>query len=132
MMLKEDIDVSVIIPVYNSEKYISQCIKSVLEQKSVHFEVLCIDDMSVDSSRMIIEDISKKNPVVRVFETGVNSGQAVARNLGIKYARGKYLYFMDSDDYLLRNDALSALMNRAIEKNVVSIIDKIIFFIFPS
>ena len=88
--------VSVVIPVYNSEIYISDCIDSVLAQTYPHFEIIAIDDGSSDNSLDILKSYQKhQNFKLLQIE---NSGQSVARNLGIEHAKGKYLIFVDSDD----------------------------------
>lgn len=90
--------VSVIVPVYNVEKYVAQCIESVLNQTYSFFELILVNDGSTDSSAEICESYSShKN--VRVFHKE-NGGLSSARNFGIKYAKGEYLTFLDSDDYI--------------------------------
>lgn len=91
--------VSVIVPVYNLEEEISKCIFSILLQKFTDYEIIAIDDGSTDNSLSLLKGISKKYPELRVFHTE-NNGLSAARNLGIKKARGKYLAFVDGDDYL--------------------------------
>lgn len=108
-------DVSVIIPVYNAEKYLKECIYSVLKQEKVLFEIICVDDASQDDSAEIIRDISSKDNRFVFLRNDENHGQAYARNRGIENARGKYLYFLDSDDELLDSMALYRLMERAEE-----------------
>lgn len=89
--------VSVIIPVYNSEKYIEKCLKSVLNQTYSNLEILIINDHSIDSSLDIIDNI--KDDRVRVVSFDKNKGVSAARNKGIELASGKYICFLDSDDY---------------------------------
>jgi len=86
--------VSIIIPVFNSEKYIFECIQSVLNQSYPNKEIIVIDDGSSDNSRRIIESFGDR--VVFIYQD--NSGSAVARNKGIERSRGKYIAFNDSDD----------------------------------
>lgn len=94
--------VSVIIPVYNKEKYIERSIKSVLNQSFTNFEILVIDDGSTDLSAQIIQKLAKEDPRVKhIFKT--NGGVSTARNLGIDKARGEYISFLDADDYWLDN-----------------------------
>ena len=90
-------DVSVIIPVYNSEKYLSACIDSVLHQEEVSLEIILVDDGSTDSSACICDDYAQKYENIRAFHIK-NSGQAVAKNKGIKYAQGYFIALTDSDD----------------------------------
>lgn len=106
--------VSVIIPVYNVEKYLRETMEGVLSQTLSEIEVICINDGSVDQSKSIIEEYQKKdNRIILINKE--NEGQAIARNIGIQKAKGKYIYFMDSDD-LIASDCLEKLYDCA-EKN---------------
>ena len=89
--------VSVIIPVFNVEKYLDDCLESLLNQTMTDFEVLCLDDGSTDNSKNILTLYSRLDARIKVF-FGENEGAAVKRNQGIDYAVGEYLFFMDSDD----------------------------------
>lgn len=91
-----DTIVSVIMPVYNAEKYIKRAIESILNQTFQDFELLIIDDGSQDNSIEIAN--SFKTNKIRLFYTGKQSGAAAARNLGIAQAKGKYIAFLDADD----------------------------------
>lgn len=91
--------VSVIIPVYNAEKYLTQCLDSVVNQTFKDFEVVCVNDGSKDNSSHILYHYAFKYPNVRVFNQK-NQGSAVARNTGMEMAKGEYIYFMDADDYI--------------------------------
>lgn len=93
--------VSVVIPVYNSCNYISDCVDSVLVQTYQHFEIILIDDGSTDLSLDILTSY-QKNDKITLLQIE-NSGQSVARNLGIEHAKGKYLIFIDSDDCWHKN-----------------------------
>ena len=90
-------DVSVIIPVYNTEKYLSACIDSILNQANVSFEIILVDDGSTDSSAKICDIYAKEHDNIRVVHIQ-NSGQAVAKNEGLKLAHGNYIALTDSDD----------------------------------
>lgn len=92
--------ISVIIPVYNAEKYISQCLESILNQTLKEYEVLAVDDCSTDNSVKVIESMSSKfKGKLRLIQRKKNSGAAaIPRNLGLKLARGKYVAFTDNDD----------------------------------
>ena len=94
--------VSVIVPVYNVEKYLKKCIDSILEQTYPQYEVILVDDGSTDSSGMICDDFSKQDKRIKVIHQK-NGGLSNARNSGIKVSQGDYLYFVDSDDYLEPN-----------------------------
>jgi glycosyltransferase involved in cell wall biosynthesis len=83
---------SVIIPVYNTEKYLSQCLDSVLAQTFQDFEVICVNDGSTDGSLAILEEYAKKDPRIIVL-TQVNQGQSVARNEGMNQIHGEYVCF---------------------------------------
>ncbi len=91
--------ISVIVPVYNVEKYLSRCIDSILAQTFTDFELLLIDDGSPDSSGKICDEYAKKDGRIRVFHKP-NGGVSSARNLGLDYARGEWIAFVDSDDWI--------------------------------
>ena len=92
--------VSVIIPVYNVEKYIEKCIESVLEQTFGDFEIIVVIDGSTDGSEAIARRLQEENPGKITVINQENKGLGGARNTGIINARGKYLLFVDSDDYI--------------------------------
>ena len=94
------IKVSVIMPVYNSEKYLEKCVDSILEQEFDGFELLLIDDGSTDKSGEICDAYEKKDNRVRVFHVS-NSGICNARNLGLSQANGEYIAFSDHDDFVM-------------------------------
>ena len=92
--------VSVIIPVYNSEKYIARCLDSVIEQTYKNIEIIIINDGSKDKSKEILDEYEKKYPnIIRHIEQE-NKGVAKTRNYGIKIANGNYITFIDNDDYI--------------------------------
>ncbi len=91
--------VSVIIPTYNSGQYISETIESVLYQTYTNWEILIIDDGSIDSTKSIIQSYISKDPRIKYISLGYNSGKpARGRNVGINNSSGKYIAFLDSDD----------------------------------
>ena len=92
--------ISVIVPVYNAEKYLRRCIDSILSQTFTDFELLLIDDGSKDSSGAICDEYAAKDNRVRVFHKE-NGGVSSARNLGLDNATGEWIAFVDSDDYVL-------------------------------
>lgn len=102
---------SIIIPIYNSEKHLCECLDSLINQgvSPELYEILCIDDGSSDNSCRIIEDFSESHENIQCFHQD-NSGVSVARNNGIKLARGNYIWFIDSDDYASIN-SLSVLLS---------------------
>lgn len=93
--------VSIITPLFNSEAYLTETIDSVREQTFTDWELILIDDCSLDCSREIAEGFAAIDKRVRIICLSENSGAAVARNLGIKEAKGRYIAFLDSDDLWL-------------------------------
>lgn len=91
--------ISVIIPVYNVEKYLAECVDSVLRQTHTDYEILLVDDGSTDSSGQMCDEYARKDSRIRVIHRP-NGGLSAARNTGLKAAQGKYIYFLDSDDYI--------------------------------
>lgn len=110
--------VSVIIPVYNGEKQIEQCIRSLQDQTMQDLEIICVDDGSTDSTSQIIQQLQKEDTRIKYLNQN-NSGAGIARNLGIDNATGEYIGFIDSDDEYADSNVLEALYNTAIEKNVL-------------
>ena len=106
--------VSVIVPIYNSEKYLNQCIESILNQSYKNFEVLLIDDGSKDGSLEICNKYALMDNRVKVYHKE-NEGIAKTRNYGLRVSSGEYVTFVDSDDYV-HQDFLRVLFE-AIEKN---------------
>lgn len=93
------IKISIIIPVYNVEKYLATCLDSVINQTYKNLEILLIDDGSTDSSGLICEQYSKKDTRIKTIHKK-NGGLSDARNVGISYASGDYISFIDSDDFI--------------------------------
>jgi glycosyltransferase involved in cell wall biosynthesis len=100
--------ISIIIPVYNVEKYLSECLDSIMNQTFSDIEIICINDGSTDNSLAYLEKYSQKGSRVIVINQE-NKGQAVARNIGIKAAKGKYVLFVDSDDWIAQNSCETLL-----------------------
>lgn len=98
-MENTNLKISVIVPVYNAEKYLQRCIDSILTQTFIDFELLLIDDGSKDKSGEICDEYANRDNRVKVFHKE-NGGASSARNLGLDYANGKYVVFVDSDDYI--------------------------------
>lgn len=107
---------SIIIPVYNAEKYISSCIDSIRNQTFSDFELILVDDGSTDSCGMICDDYRKLDSRIKVIHQS-NSGVSSARNRGIEEARGQFVAMVDSDD-TLDKDMYSILINTAISNDV--------------
>ena len=91
--------VSVIVPVYNVEKFLPRCLDSIINQTLKDIEIICINDGSPDNSLQILEDYAKKDSRIRIINQE-NSGPSVSRNKGILMAQGEYIGFVDSDDWL--------------------------------
>lgn len=109
--------ISVIVPVYNVEEYLHVCINSILKQSYQDFEVICIDDASTDSSLEILEYFAKKDSRVKIIKNKENIGLGPSRNVGIEAATGKYILFLDSDDWY-SFDTLETLVTEAEENNL--------------
>lgn len=90
---------SVVVPVYNSADHLGQCLESVLSQTMADLELICVDDGSTDSSPDLLRAFAERDRRMRVLTQG-NAGPGAARNRGMDAARGRYLYFLDADDYL--------------------------------
>ena len=109
--------VSVIIPVYNAEKYLQQCISSIANQTMKDIEILVINDGSTDNSLNILDELSQKyKGTLKIFDKE-NGGAGSARNIGIENASGEFIKFVDADDYL-KADILEKMYNIAKEHNV--------------
>lgn len=103
-----EVKVSVIIPVYNCRDYLEQCLNSVVRQSLQDMEIICIDDGSTDGSAEVIERFSRKDGRIILLRQS-NQGAGKARNRGILNAGGKYLAFLDADDYYIDRDALGKM-----------------------
>lgn len=100
--------VSIIIPVYNVQDYLQECLNSVIEQSYNNLEIICVDDGSKDNSGIICDEFSKKDARVKVIHTS-NQGLAMARNSGLDYVTGEYIAFVDSDDVIEKDYILILL-----------------------
>lgn len=109
--------ISVIIPVYNVETYLEECLDSILAQDLSDIEIICVNDGSTDSSLSILERYAAKDKRI-IMVNQENGGPGKARNNGLKKAQGKYIFFPDSDDYLLTSNALTLLYKTAIERDL--------------
>lgn len=123
----EQVKVSVVVPVYNVEKYLRECVDSVLAQTMQNFEIILVDDGATDSSGVICDEYGEKDPRIRVIHQP-NGGLSAARNTGLDVARGDYVYFLDSDDYLAAN-TLERLCDKADQEQAdVVFFDATVFF----
>lgn len=109
--------VSVIVPVYNAEKYLREAIESVLNQTYTNFELLLINDRSTDNSKKICEEYAQKDNRIAVFENSTeNHGPGPTRNIGLDNATGEFIYFMDADDWINKT-LLETCIDRMNETN---------------
>lgn len=117
--------ITVIVPVFNVENYLEECIDSILNQSITQLQIILIDDGSKDSSGKICDVYASKDNRIEVIHQN-NRGVSVARNVGIKKAKGKYLFFVDADDILPKN-ALSNLLKKIEGQNemVIGVVQKI-------
>ena len=104
--------VSVIIPIYNQEKYLRYCLESVLLQNLQEIEVICVNDGSTDGSFEILSELAWTDERMRIIDQE-NQGAGEARNTGIREARGEYVAFIDPDDRYYNFKALETLYNKA-------------------
>ena len=114
-MEEKDRLVSIIVPVYNVEKYLSKCIESLINQTYTNIEILLINDGSTDNSKKICEQFKEKDSRIKLINKE-NGGLSDTRNKGLQEAIGKYIAFVDSDDYINENTVEDNLKT-AIEKN---------------
>jgi len=119
----EAVQVSVIVPVYNSAQYLSECLESVLSQSFKNFEVICINDGSYDNSLEILKQFQNKDSRIKIIDQE-NQGVSTARNAGLKIAQGKYVGFVDSDD-TIEKDFFGKLYDTAERNNADTVYSKI-------
>lgn len=118
-MLEKNL-ISVIIPIYNVEKYISKCLDSVINQTYKKIEIICVDDGSPDNSIKILEEYEKKDSRVKIIRQE-NRGLSGARNTGIKNSKGEYIFFLDSDDWLPSNSLELLYKDILLNKSDISV-----------
>lgn len=111
--------ISIIVPVYNVEQYLAECLESLVSQDMSDYEIICIEDCSEDNSMSILKEYAQKYSNIKIIRHTTNKGLSAARNSGIKAARGEYLQFVDSDDMLVKG-ACKKLYNNA--KKVMQIL----------
>ena len=102
---------SIIIPVYNVEKYLTKCVESIFAQTFTDYELILVDDGSTDNSGIICDSFAAKNKAVKVVHKP-NGGASASRNAGVNAAQGEYIVFMDSDDYILSEHFLEKIHNK--------------------
>uniref|UniRef100_UPI003864C4B3 glycosyltransferase family 2 protein n=1 Tax=Methanobrevibacter sp. TaxID=66852 RepID=UPI003864C4B3 len=108
-------DVSVIIPVYNVEKYLKECLDSVCNQTLANIEIICVNDGSTDNSLAILNEYAQKDGRIKIISQE-NQGLGAARNRGLEDASADYVYFLDSDDYI-ELTTLEKLFNNAVSNS---------------
>jgi glycosyltransferase involved in cell wall biosynthesis len=109
--------ISIIMPVYNAECYIQECLNSIISQSLNDFELVCIDDCSTDNSLSILREYSLRDDRLRIIQMNKNSGSGPCRNRGIAVSKGKYITFMDADDLYADQNALQILYEAAEKDN---------------
>lgn len=118
---------SIIIPVYNVEKYLHECIDSILSQTIKDFEIILVDDGSTDSSGKICDEYFVKYSNIKVIHKN-NGGLSEARNIGLRNANGEYVFFVDSDDYLIDNNVINKLNEKLLSNPDIVIFTHIKWF----
>ena len=108
------IKISIIVSIYNLENYIRKCLDSLIKQKNREIEIICVNDGSTDSSKEILEEYKLKDSRIKVINKK-NGGISSARNVGLQYANGKYILFVDGDDYIddITSDKLVSLLEQS-------------------
>ena len=120
--------VSIIVPVYNEEEYVSTCLLSLINQTLDDIEIILIDDNSTDNSLNILLDYAKKYPNIKVYHNENNLGQGASRNRGLSLATGEYIGFVDSDDYV-RSTMYEDMYKSAINNNYPELVTTEILFV---
>ena len=114
-MSEDECLVSIIVPVYNVEKYLKKCVDSIINQTYSNLEIILSDDGSTDQSSSICDEYARRESRIKVIHKA-NGGLSDARNAGVKIASGKYITFIDSDDYI-EKEAIEILVDVAIKYN---------------
>lgn len=120
-MMNENSLVSIIIPNYNKQKYLRECVESVIRQSYKNIEIVIVDDCSTDNSRELILELSKKYTCIKPIFQEKNAGVSHARNTGALYASGEYITFLDSDDFYCNPDKLSSEMKLLLENPEINL-----------
>lgn len=109
--------ISFIIPAYNESERLHICLDSIIKQNTELVEIILIDDASTDETYSIMQSYSEKYPFIKLFHVDENQGQSHARNIGLEYATGEYVWFVDADDYIA-DDAVRVLFEKTKGKNL--------------
>ena len=120
--------ISVIVPIYNTEKYLARCIESILCQTYTNLEIILVDDGSPDSCPRICDEYAEKDERIKVIHKP-NGGLSDARNSGLKIANGEYVIFLDSDDYYNNTKFLQDIHDQLSLKNADALFFRRIYFI---
>ncbi len=110
--------ISVIIPTYNKEKYLNECLDSVINQTLKEIEIICVNDGSTDNSLTILKEYEKKDKRIKIINQE-NSGVAIARNRAMDISKGEFIAFLDSDDKIINDNSLENLYYAAVNNNVL-------------
>ena len=121
------VKISIIIPIFNNEEYLEQCIESVQRQTVKELEIICVDDGSKDQSAELIRRLRQEDARI-ILHQQENRGAAAARNVGIQLAGGEYIAFLDADDYYRQEDALRQMID-CCEKNQVKACGSVMYLL---
>lgn len=108
-MLQHYYMISIIIPSYNSERHLRQCLESITKQTYSDLEVICVDDSSTDNTQLILKQFASTDPRINIITNPINRGISESRNIGMKAARGEWIMFVDSDDWIAPDNCEQAL-----------------------
>lgn len=93
--------ISIILPIYNMQNYIAECLESIVAQTYKDIEIICVNDFSMDNSMTIVKEYAEKDSRIKIVNNGKNRGLGGARNAGLDIAKGEYVMFCDTDDMLM-------------------------------
>lgn len=119
--------VSIVVPVYNVESYIEECLQSVCSQTYENLEIICVDDVGNDRSMDVVRSFAVKDCRIKIIEHDKNKGLAEARNTGLEHVSGDYVFFLDSDDWLV-DDAIEKLLSSAMTNNADVVVGQLSAF----
>ena len=105
--------ISIIVPVYNTAKYLEKCLASILAQTFTEYECILIDDNSQDTSLEICDSYAKKDNRIKVFHNKKNAGSSLSRKIGLTAAKGDYIVYIDSDDWI-ENSMIEKMYQKAV------------------
>lgn len=123
-----EIKVSIIVPIYNVAEYLPKCLDSLINQTLKEIEIICIDDKSTDTSVEILKDYEKKDNRIKVIYNEQNQGTGTSRNKGLEIAKGEYIGFIDSDDWVSLDYFESLYLNAKKEKAEVSATSNVVYY----